>query len=909
MIYRRGLGVLAAMLWWMISIFLVVSSTTTTTTLVTAFVAHLPTPPQQGQSSYTSTVDTVRVSCCGMLERDTNGDDASPATNNHSSYYLLELLTDYGWDDRLVKLSSNFLPRTAEIQHEGQMRMVSVVDLEFSVPEKPTKLVVDLVEDIGGQKQHDDNAVERIKVDIGQVTTIWNEEYDYYSPSLRETTPISIRRVDDVLDQLYDMANPHASGRRQGGGGWSKKDLQRIIDQIPTTCSFAEKDVMQATLRQVAKAGPRHTRLLDSLSLCQSFSSFSKKQDGKLERARAARLLTEIGGGRFKRFPSLVVASDTASGVLWVVNGGWIAVDSAVRASAEAKGLAQAKSSRGTNADERIIQRLEALAMISLNDEGKISMEGDLEVDVREFLKAASLPCNSQGAEQALINLGIWSADDTSTSERRFKPQPWSLEVLEAVEWYKSMNEKRQARLWKELDSGERTSSKRLEGRIDLTALPCVCVDAARTSFRDDAIGVRPRVSTGRKVINSAKWELLLHTADVSDLYIPETVRRAPQLAILQTAAAKRGSSRYDLPSGPLHLLPPALLDTLALTTRKPGSSSSQLSSFNRCVTIWVYLDESNGKILDAGVERTLISAPLALTFQSATDILDDHKSEISRDLKKAQALLKLAEREVNSWKSRQFNKASTKAREDRLQIREELDSVLFGDSQEDDGRGGFKRTRGHRLVGNCLDLQGFILSSLVRRAKHSLPFVSGTQRDGRVATAPLRRFIDGVAQRQALSVLCGYGGEPYSQHECVEIGIATTNTLNALANIQSFKSSATSAEPKSLHSSARSLKQQQAARALHHRMSSAKHDEDSTPTFLAASTGKQSEVIILEVGAVAFCSGIHGTLKPGQKIEVEIRDIDVRSGKIKATCLDPKTRGGNTGEFSSSRRRRCNRR
>ena len=531
----------------------------------------------------------------------------------------------------------------------------------------------------------------------------------------------------------------------------------------------------------------------------------------------------------------------------------------------------------------------------------------DLQVDVREYLKARTLPCTSQGARQALVDLGVWSSSDiqdndddnnNNNNSRRdvpVKPQPWSPEILEAVEWYRSMDSKRKARLAQNLhrdltSSSQTTTSSAdtiLEGRIDLTHLPCICIDAARTSFRDDAIGVRPRVSTGRDLIGSAKWEILLHTVDVSDLYAPAVVQRAKQLELLQSAASKRGISRYDLPTGPLHLLPPALLETLALDVAKHSSVTPQrnLNLLNRCATTWVYMDGTTGRILDSGMERTLISAPLALTFQEASDILDGDGEKLSGDLKKAQTLLKLLERDVLKWKDTEKMRSpssSSKTREDRLVVREEIDALIFGDTSRDDGREGFKRTRGHRLVDACLDLQGFALTNLVRRSNHNLPFVAGAQRDGRVATAPLRRYIDGVAQWQALAVLCGYGGEPYSREECAEIGLQATKAVNSVLNIQSFKTSA-SAKSSGV-SSGGGRKQQQAARELQHLLSTGAREQD---TFSAVSTGKHSEVVIVQVGAVAFCEGIQGTLKPGAKILVSVRDIDLGSGRIRVAIVD----------------------
>ena len=90
---------------------------------------------------------------------------------------------------------------------------------------------------------------------------------------------------------------------------------------------------------------------------------------------------------------------------------------------------------------------------------------------------------------------------------------------------------------------------------------------------------------------------------------------------LLKAAAEQRGQSRYDLPLGPLHLMPPVALTALSLATNKDKIP-------NRCVTLWAYIDERDGKLLEAGLERTLISSPRALTFADATTLLESNTDE-----------------------------------------------------------------------------------------------------------------------------------------------------------------------------------------------------------------------------------------------------------------------------------------
>jgi hypothetical protein len=115
-----------------------------------------------------------------------------------------------------------------------------------------------------------------------------------------------------------------------------------------------------------------------------------------------------------------------------------------------------------------------------------------------------------------------------------------------------------------------------------------------------------------------------------------------------------------------------------------------------------------------------------------------------------------------------------------------------------DDGvRHSFQRSRGHWMVDSSLDLYGHTVETLMTRAKQPIPFAAGGRRSGtdrlgrRIGTAPLRRYIDGLAQRQALSALCGYG-VPLMVDECREASKtaarASDNSNNN--NIQSSKRS-----------------------------------------------------------------------------------------------------------------------
>ena len=88
-------------------------------------------------------------------------------------------------------------------------------------------------------------------------------------------------------------------------------------------------------------------------------------------------------------------------------------------------------------------------------------------------------------------------------------------------------------------------------------------------------------------------------------------------------------------------------------------------------------------------------------------------------------------------------------------------------------------------MVDSSLDLYAFAVGTLINRAKQPIP----PDRGGRLGTAPLRRYIDGLAQRQSLSVLCGYG-EPLTSEECHEVSKLAARARDNIANLRSSKQS-----------------------------------------------------------------------------------------------------------------------
>mmetsp|Transcript_22242 Transcript_22242/g.46786 ORF Transcript_22242/g.46786 Transcript_22242/m.46786 type:complete len:991 (-) Transcript_22242:465-3437(-) len=862
---------------------------------------------------------------------------------------LNEILKRYGFGKRLISLRNDDLekcPIPAELFEGGNWKLCIVFGLRapsFST-RKPTSKTVEkppllevLIMDENGM------FTENVVVDLGQITTLWQDwklenatkdgEVDFTEKlvqtlqSTHKQAQQSLRNnifpIEKAMQALYNnrIANrsrPPTNHRY----ALTKKQIPRVASR------FSDPSRLEELLRNLLKVGEdRMSRMVDS-SMTADYLYPDFCQDGSVEqierRIVSAEILTNDGvsGGRFKRRSCQFVSVEydhvdsEVSGVRQVtlVNGGWISVDPSVKAGAEGRKFATLgvetsknavkKNSKNcisrafTVADERIAHRLECLAMgdIWSNERNQEEDQHRLELDVREALTNMNLPLTPEGATSALIQIGRWSENQKNKGKRNHNNkaiEPWPPEVLEAARSLAQNESKRRVFLanhcsMTNIQGTSKDTRKRpniLEGRIDLSSLPCVCIDAKRASFRDDSIGIRLRSSTGRKVSkDSSRWEVLIHIADVSDLYFDQDSLNTSELprpkdvkfSLLREAAERRGQSRYDLPFGPLHLLPPVGLEALSFVT-------DEKDAINRCVTLWAYIDERNGKLLDAGLERTIVSSPKALSFADATAILEDSVENMPESMANTKALLGIAERNLLMWNRRhmQINEAAKK-REKRLATREYISNEIKsapGIQSRDDGVGGsFQRSRGHRMVDSALELYAFAVSTLMSKAKQPIPRAagSGADRGGRLGTAPLRRYIDGIAQRQALSVLCNYGN-PLSVKECRDATKVAARASDSIANIRSLK------DDDSVQSQYISVNHRRQVSALHelsrHLASTGGINEKQH--IQAISTGHNNHVVVIGVGATARCRGVKGTLKGGEKVIVQVIDINPEKGVL----------------------------
>jgi len=845
---------------------------------------------------------------------------------------LVQVVKQCKLDSRMVTINKLDLPLVVELYAGGSWKLgimigfkpsssvkSEIIDGRMELIKSPTVKVVTVDPDL----EYGRDTVEKSAqiIDAGQITTIWkfpinkniadyanflSNELSAAEKSLQQDFPVS--HGEELMQSIYEsiMAQSIMKGQPQ----LTKKEIARLASSLDGDDNVQQH--AQQLLKKAFKIGGATSRLIDSLDVARALSKSKNvakncsKTQILLSGAALLALDAELGG-RFKRSPSIFVSArykavgeNIETEQLTLINGGWFAVDESVRAGAEARKFAERskttnlpncetkKAKMFTAADERIMYRLECLAMGE--ELGRVGDLQDLELDVKEALSALSLNKSPEGAQQALVQIGRWSQlqkEEIEAGRRGLQKMhsPWSSDVLNCAKKLKENERLRRSELFRKC-SKNKSGKQRIDGRKDLTALPAVCIDAKRASFRDDAIGIRPRSSTGRKIKSGCKFELLVHIADVSDIYAPKP-KPDPgfDLTLLKKSAESRGSSRYDLPLGPLHLMPPIALEALALDTKSGARPRNEVDSVNRCVTLWVYIDTKSGCVIDSGLERTLIRTPLQFAFEDASQLLDTELEALSSESKQTKSLLTVIEQCLSAWKENRLKTSeAARKREKRFQVKEMVAKETMGTkSMRDDGaKGSFQRSRGHRIVDNSLDLYGVALSDLLIQSKAPIPRASGSgmDRGGRLGTAPLRRYIDGVAQRQALSVLCEYGGPPMTRKECSEANKIATEAINNINNLKSSKKGSID-----IRNDNDVIKKNKALRTIASHFAS-KGVDDKQRIVPALSTGNNNEVVLSGIGLFARCGGVQGTLKSGERVRVKITQVDVNKGVIKVELV-----------------------
>lgn len=188
-------------------------------------------------------------------------------------------------------------------------------------------------------------------------------------------------------------------------------------------------------------------------------------------------------------------------------------------------------------------------------------------------------------------------------------------------------------------------------------------------------------------------------------------------------------------------------------------------------VSAIVYIDEKSGEIIDAHLEKSFILSK-AMTYEEANDVLSQETDE-THVSSKTKATLDTIARLLEIWQTQRIVKSAvSRRREEKLQSRDRSSAT-------------FARSQAHRVVDSSLDLFSYVATKLLREKKAPVCRIpgSGAGRGGRLATAPLRRFIDGMAQKQIISILCGGSGiKRMTSDECRAISERSGRIRNAIS-------------------------------------------------------------------------------------------------------------------------------
>jgi len=309
-----------------------------------------------------------------------------------------------------------------------------------------------------------------------------------------------------------------------------------------------------------------------------------------------------------------------------------------------------------------------------------------------------------------------------------FSVTPWTQDVLDAANSLcheVTLKRKDLAEAYVGGRAGKRGPSGRMDYRPSSELHPVICIDSRKASFLDDAFSLSP--DTG---------ELLVHIVDVS-----EYIRRYPSL---QETAKDRISTTF-LPSGPLHMMPPQLLETLKLSTKLP----------NEVITVAISVEADTGKLLGFRVFPSVVGPVFPIDVNTADELiagigkgskLIGYPEAVVKDLLTAQQLVsKIIESE--KWVDVSFS--SIQSRSYSLDKRSGTYSTDWVD-----------KTPCNRMINAMLTMYSHSAVKFVESANIDYP-VAWENRDRvdntrirRFATQPLRNWLAQLQQKQLRSAL-----------------------------------------------------------------------------------------------------------------------------------------------------------
>uniref|UniRef100_A0A6U7IBS1 RNB domain-containing protein n=1 Tax=Haptolina brevifila TaxID=156173 RepID=A0A6U7IBS1_9EUKA len=285
-----------------------------------------------------------------------------------------------------------------------------------------------------------------------------------------------------------------------------------------------------------------------------------------------------------------------------------------------------------------------------------------------------------------------------------------------------------------------------LHGRVDLRSrFPrAYAIDTDKTDFRDDAVSYD--VITGT---------LSVHIADLTNV--------VPPGSLLDDVARLRLQTIYT-GGMPLHMLPPPLLRYCCLSAKLP----------NECLSAVISLD-AFGRVRHSRLVRSVVPPVRTLTYEEVDRLLTDTSidSEVHRELRAIASITR--RRACNRHRVRQGKAGAAQtgaARGPRYATSSPATSspasvrwrhVAADHSWRPEI---VPQTEAHTVVDEVLSIFSYAARGAAKR--HNLLRLPQME-NRRIATAPLRRYADLIAQRQLCAVLCGSPGMPASEVAAIE--------------------------------------------------------------------------------------------------------------------------------------------
>lgn len=563
---------------------------------------------------------------------------------------------------------------------------------------------------------------ETCNIDPGQIINIWSRDEAVSSPINPDQWELALKKSTQLLQETpsrqLDLTEFWKFARNQKKN--TDKTTSYEVADFLFNCSprkrksyqFDPMDCLQPSPAQLAAA---------ALVLASEATKFKRKVGTVVQEASGC-LLFEVAG--YKALDKSTAATREAISFLEMVEG-------SIKQKKDDAGAAAGEMTSGggdsvsdTGGVQGAPQQFQALSMAQLqlvhelellatSEGGRPSTEARLLLRRYGAAGAGGTP-DPKSAKDILIKLGYWSPDNDG-SEQRASFAPFPPHSLENAKQLKIQTRNRRF-MNSKLQLPGQYGSRTAEGRIDLRGKHKVyCIDSSGTSFLDDALSFDRRSS-----------EILIHIVDVESTISPD---------ILETARM-RVQSNY-LPGASLFLMPPAALEGLCLSKNYP----------NECITMFLKLDP-DGAIVNYKFDRTLVDPVLPMEYDGANKLLKLTDAEESKDLRfLARYLLaneltksELTPNDASVGKIRRTQSGEVKVEK-------------------------FSSTPAHKMVDQALFLYSKCAHRFCETKRVAPPRVAGAGsargRGARFATAPLRRYLDILAQRQLSNAILGEPGMP----------------------------------------------------------------------------------------------------------------------------------------------------